>query len=148
MIQRIQTLFLLATAVLSGLLIFIPFQIIEVQDMRLELCLIPGCLSEYVRPFIYVPMTLDYVILLLSLAAIFGYKNRKRQMKVTIVIMVLSAILIGNIFLIHYVKIMIAHTVNYAIPSFFPMANVAFAYLAWYFIKKDEELVRNADRIR
>lgn len=149
MIQRVQTLFLFGITILSSLLIFIPFKEYREADSSYLLCLMPGCLSTMVKPFIYVPMVLNFVILALSLFTIFKYKNRKQQMKFSQLLMVLSALLIGSLFVMDFIKgsstTMVA---DYKIASFFPIINAVLAFLARMFIKKDEELVRSADRIR
>jgi hypothetical protein len=148
MIQRVQTLFLLAIVLLSLALFFFPFELINVGDTKYFLTLMPGCLKDMVKPFIYIPMALNAVIILLSLYTIFKYKRRKKQMKFAQLIMVLSGLLIGNLFTLNFLKIEEAFNVNYKVVAFIPAVNFVLAFLARYFIKKDEELVKSADRIR
>jgi hypothetical protein len=156
MIQRIQTLFLLAIAIFSALLIFIPFETVTIKSTEpglvlgtYSLCLSPTCIKEGVSGFIHVPMALNAIILILALVTIFLYKNRKRQMKLSQLLLVLSALLIGSLFVMPLVKgeanMM---DIDYKIASFIPAINSICAFLAMRFIKKDEELVRSADRIR
>lgn len=149
MIQRVQTLFLLVITILSALLIFLPFQEVKVGESIYQLCLMPGCLSGMVKPFIYVPIALNFVVLILSLITIFMYRNRKKQMKFAQLLLLFSALLIGNLFVMHFFKgDEAAMQTDYKIASFFPAINAICAFLAMRFIKKDEELVRSADRIR
>jgi hypothetical protein len=156
MIQRVQTLFLLAIAILSALMIFLPFETVIVKSTEpgvvmgtYELCLSPACIREGVSGFIHVPMVLNVVILILSLVTVFMYRNRRRQIKLSQLLMVLSALLIGSLFVMPLVKGDAAMLdIEYKIASFFPAINAICAFLARTFIKKDEELVRSADRIR
>lgn len=149
MIQRIQTVFLLAIAILSALLIFLPFEEVVIGGQSLALCLMPGCLPGMAKWFIYIPMALNVIILILSLFTVFMYKNRRRQMKLASLLLVLSALLIGNLFTFHFIEGQTSNdVVNYKVASFFPILNSIFAFLARHFIKKDEDLVRSADRIR
>ncbi|MGZ3884807.1 MAG: DUF4293 domain-containing protein [Bacteroidia bacterium] len=149
MIQRVQSLFLAAIVVLSALLMFLPFQEIISGDKHYLLYLMPGCLKEIVRPFIYLPVIVNIVVALLSLACIFMYKNRQLQMRLCQVILALSAVMISALLAFRYVSFETGtYTVNHLPASVVPVLNVVFAFLARRSIKKDEELVRSADRIR
>ena len=156
MIQRVQTLFLLAIVIFSALMIFIPFETVTVKSpepgLTLEdysLCLSPACIKEGVSGFIHVPMALNVIILILALVSIFMYKNRKRQMKFSQLLLVLSALLIGSLFVTPLVNGDAGMMeIDYKIASFIPAINAICAFFARRFIKKDEELVRSADRIR
>ncbi len=149
MIQRVQTLFLLAIAALSLLLFFFPFAQINIGDSKYLLTLMPGCLKTMIKPFIYVPIALNGIIILLSLYTISKYKRRKKQMKFAQLIMLLSAFLIGSLFTLNFIKPgEIPAVTDFKTISFLPAINVVLAFLARWFIKKDEDLVRSADRIR
>jgi hypothetical protein len=56
--------------------------------------------------------------------------------------------LIGLFFLLSFIKVGQPGTISYSFGSFLPIISAVFAFLAAHFIKKDEQLVRNADRIR
>lgn len=149
MIQRIQTLFLLAIVALSFLLFFYPFAQVNIGDSKYILTLLPGCLKTMVKPFIYIPIALNGIIILLSLYTISKYKRRKKQMKFCQLLMVLSAILIGNLFTLNFVKSGdVPPIMDFKFVAFIPAINVALAFLARWFIKKDDDLVKSADRIR
>ena len=149
MIQRIQTLFLLTLVTLSVILFYIPFAQINIGDSKYLLTLMPGCLKTMVKPFIYVPIALNGIIALLSLYTISKYKRRKKQMKYCQLLMLLSAILIGNLFTLNFVKAGdVPPIMDFKFIAFIPAINIVLAFLARWFIKKDEDLVRSADRIR
>lgn len=147
MIQRVQTLFLLGIALLSLALLFIPFEHVNVAENKYMLSLMPGCLKAMVKPFIYVPIVLNAVIFGLSLYTIFKFNRRKQQMKFAQLLMVLSVLLMGSLFSMNYLKVEDT-AVDYKIAAFIPAINIVLAFLARMFIKKDEELVKSADRIR
>lgn len=155
MIQRVQTLFLLVITILSALLIFLPFQSVTLPDAghaklpEVLLSLNPAGIPAGTKAFIYVPIALNLIILIFSLITIFMYGNRKKQMKFTQLLLLFSALLIGNLFVMHFFKgDETTMQTDYKIASFFPAINAICAFLAMRFIKKDEELVRSADRIR
>jgi hypothetical protein len=152
MIQRVQTLFLLGITILSALLAFMPFEEVLLNGGSGEIhevSLLPTTFGQHTKGFIHLPLVLNAVILLLSLVTIFMFKNRKLQMKLASLLLVLSAILIANLFTFQFLKEQSsADMVNYKVASFFPIINSVLAFLARYFIKKDEDLVRSADRIR
>ena len=149
MIQRVQTLFLLAIAALSLLLFFFPFAQINIGDSKYLITLMPGCLKTMVKFFIYVPIGLNCIIIGLSLYTISKYKRRKKQVKFAQLLMLLSAFLIGSLFTMNFMKPgEILPVMDFKAVAFVPAINIVLAFLARWFIKKDEDLVRSADRIR
>jgi hypothetical protein len=155
MIQRVQTLFLLLTTLLpvlflngsilkflnkSGTEIALKFNGIWQSDVTGSWILINN----------QIPLPVTIIsIALLSLAAIFFYKKRKTQMKLTIVLIILSIIFLA---LIAYDIIMISNryqvdnivTVKMFIPLLIPILSI----MAYRGIKKDEELVKSYERLR
>lgn len=149
MIQRIQTLFLLAIVATSSILFFKPFEVVKDGINTYFVTLMPGALSAMVKPTIYAPMALNFIIMILSIYTIFKFKSRRKQIKFCQVILALSAILIGTLFTLIFLKIENpAVVVDYTKYSFIPAINIIFAFAARWFIKKDDMLVRSADRIR
>jgi hypothetical protein len=148
MIQRKQTLFLLAVAVIAICQLFFPFQKLTFNEKFWDLCLMPGCSADVVSANIYVPMTLDIIVLILSIAVIFLFKNRILQYKLANLLILLNVFIVGLFFLLTYIKAGAEGTVSYQFGSFLPVLGGVFAFLAAHFIKKDEQLVRSADRIR
>jgi hypothetical protein len=148
MIQRKQTLFLLAVCIIAIVQFFLPFQKITSAESVWPICLMPGCSPDVVCTNIYIPMLLNGLILILSITTIFLYKNRKLQFKLTNLLVLFNMFLIGLFFLLSFIKSGQPGTINYSFGSFLPIISAVFAFLAAHFIKKDEQLVRNADRIR
>lgn len=148
MIQRVQTLFLLGISLLSVSLLFLPFEQITLGESKYLVTLMPGYLKDMVKSFIYVPMGLNAVVLGLSVYTIFKYNHRRSQIKFAQLLMVLSALLMGNLFTMNFLNVNDTAVLDYKMGAFIPMINVVLAFLARLFIKKDEDLVRSADRIR
>lgn len=148
MIQRKQTLFLLAVAVIAIIQFFIPFQTLIFETKVWPICLMPGCSTDVMGTNIYAPMIINCLVLILSIAVIFLYKNRVLQYKLANLLILFSVFIVGLFFLLSFVKEGTEGAINYQIGSFLPIIAAIFAFLAAHFIKKDEQLVRSADRIR
>jgi uncharacterized membrane-anchored protein YitT (DUF2179 family) len=81
------------------------------------------------------------------------YKNRKQQIKVSQFLLLLNTALIVSAFLlIDTAKSMLPMSgdilVKHKISMIFPLLSIILIFLAIKAIKKDEELVRSADRLR
>ncbi len=148
MIQRKQTLFLLGVVIIAIAQFFITFQNIVIANDYLPICLIPGCNSDIINTNIYFPIAFNIIILLLSVVIIFLFKNRVLQYKLSNLLVVFNMFLLGLFFLLSFLKEGQTGTVSFQFGAFLPILSAVFAYLAAHFIKKDEQLVRNADRIR
>jgi hypothetical protein len=155
MIQRKQSLYLLLTTALSVLFLATP--IIRFAD---------NSGVSYILGFKglqnitgtenidligkYLPLTLLLVITpVTSASVIFLYRNRKVQMKVTGLLIILILTMIA---LLAYYSLNISHTYNISIEPglkmILPVLSLIFTFLAFRGIKKDEELVRSYDRLR
>lgn len=148
MIQRKQSLFLLATAIIAILMLFIPFQTIDITASAAGLSLLEGLKNpDAVSSQIYIPLILDILIILLSVITIFQFKNRILQYKLANLTLLFNVFVTGLFFLLSFFKGN-AKDVHFTFGAFLPLVGGAFAFLAGHFIKKDEQLVRSADRIR
>ncbi|OUR92170.1 hypothetical protein A9Q87_06710 [Flavobacteriales bacterium 34_180_T64] len=136
MLQRIQTVYLLLSAVISAGLIFV-FHLWTTQSDQ---------------PF-YAQDNLYYIGLfitstVLSLISIFSYKNRKSQFVFGRLNIILNFILLG---LFVYQSLNISGEANVSekgIGILLPIFSIVFLVLANKAIKKDEELVKSVDRLR
>ena len=147
MIQRKQTLFLLVVTILAGILFFLPFQKLTNGENSWPVCLMPGCSTE-INSNIYYPMILNSMVFVLSIIVIFLFKKRILQFKLTNIIILFNVMILGLFFLLDFVVLEAGRTISYEVGSFLPVISIVFAYMASHFIKKDEQLVRSADRIR
>lgn len=96
-------------------------------------------------------MILAALISILAVVSLLSFKKRVRQMKLGF----LNTLLIVILFVLMYYQIMeadslLAHPIygEYRMGFFLPLFALAFNILANYFIKKDEDMVRSADRFR
>lgn len=147
MIQRKQSLFLLAVVIIAVLMVFIPFLTVNIGVEEAGLSLLTGIRhSEFISGQIYVPLILNLLVVAVALITIFLYKNRVLQYKLANLVVLLNVFVTGMFFLLDFFKE--TTQVHFAIGAFLPLAGAVMAFLAGHFIKKDEQLVRSADRIR
>lgn len=149
MIQRIQTVWLLLITLLAALLTFYPGVNVV------------GFQYASILSVIY---TVESVLLaVLSLAAIFMYKNRLLQIKLCNAALALILLLIATMAALVGVACVgspdfpkeaadgtvFSCTYGFSFPSvLYPLFMLIFIFLAIRGIKKDEKLVRSADRLR
>lgn len=149
MIQRKQTLFLLAVFIIGILMLFIPFQSLTQTKMIWSIHLLPVLnIGVTTNGNIYAPLILNLLVITLSIATIFQFKNRPLQYKLANVIALLNVFIVGLFFLLSFVTVSSGDTLAFSIGAFLPILSIICAFLAAHFIKKDEQLVRSADRIR
>jgi len=157
MIQRIQTIFLALVVVLGIVFSFLPVLGFS------------GYEAEYIMNA-YKTITLDDLntviaknmgvgvmqglVFLVALATIFLFKNRSLQMKLSKLNILLIALQIAAIVMYSdVVRTAIGPNANDVLVSlkfgaFIPVISLILTYLAIHFIKKDDKLVRSADRLR
>jgi hypothetical protein len=155
MIQRIQTVYLLAIVVLSGFVIFSPLadlankvdNLIYLVDFKGISLLQPT--GNIIVSRIWGLTSVSCVIPILALITIFSYKNRLKQIRLSV---------INMFFMISFYIIMLLylwpacqqlHTDwHLRLVSIFPLVNLILSYLAIGSIGKDEKLVKSLDRLR
>lgn len=151
MIQRIQSLYLLITAVLSGL--FLTGNILYTSGMAgNEISMTfngiynaSGSITHGIIPF----TAISLLIPLLSLITILFFRKRTIQIKMTLVLLCLEVLLIiaGAIYCFAFLK----YPGGNIIPgyrSIIPLVTIVLTFLALRGIKKDEDLVKSYDRLR
>ncbi|MDP2386105.1 MAG: DUF4293 domain-containing protein [Bacteroidota bacterium] len=147
MIQRIQTVFLLSVAIIAALLFVFPAEVYASSTETIFYTLLPFGVKEGTSPIIYGLFATNIGLIILAFVSIFQYKNRKKQLKTSRLLMLLSAMQVSLMFVFSlYNKE--GYTKDYTWAAYLPLAMIVFSLLAGIFIKKDEELVRSADRIR
>jgi hypothetical protein len=88
---------------------------------------------------------------LIPVITIFLYNNRPMQMKLSrlsIVLIILSVVLTIILFMQDYRNIAIGTEVTIEYGYVLPVLAILFLVLALRYIRKDEKLVRSADRLR
>lgn len=143
MIQRIQSIYLLLVGILSSLLFFFPFQknivgLSEIKAIQLGL-------MESENNLLLIASILNLIILVDSITAIFFFKNRRLQMILCLYLMAMNIALLG---LMYFGSAQIDGIPTYQLPFIIPVINIILSIFAYKNIKRDEELVKSADRIR
>lgn len=147
MIQRIQSVLLLDVVIVSVLLLIFPFVKYEnlFNEFTLRVYNQPFCGTWY-----YLAEVLNLSILILALVTIFMFKKRMLQFKLANLIALLSAGLLAVLLFtdVVFVESFLGGEKKVLWPSYLPIVSMFSAFAAGIFIKKDEKLVRSADRIR
>lgn len=143
MIQRKQTIFLALVVILFIVLFFIP--VYEINPVTTITGQAQG--RMLFLPWLLIPMAF---IALLAIITIFMYKNRPIQLRICrsgLLISLLTAVtaIVFPQFFIHDVP---RETISPDIGAYLMPVNIVLFALAAYFIKKDEDLVKAADRLR
>ena len=151
MIQRIQTVFLLAVVILSGLMLTGDLIIMDSGTGTLFNISLAG-LGEVGGRLLQRLWPLSFIIGLvpvLALAAVFLYKKRSLQMRITMFIMLLSlgTIILGAFYVIMFDR-KIDVTVIWKVRALFPLVSAILAWLAYRAIMKDDLRVKSYDRLR
>lgn len=144
MIQRIQTIYLLCAAIFSGGLIFV-FNLWTENSGKVISA--PDLINE--SSLLLKTIFLAYLIsALLSVIAIFLFKNRQLQFVLGRLNMLVNFYLLGVLI---YVSLTVSGETAVSekgIGMFIPVIVVVLLVMANKAIKKDEDLVKSADRLR
>ncbi|HLN74458.1 MAG: DUF4293 domain-containing protein [Methylococcaceae bacterium] len=147
MIQRIQTVYLVISTILLGLLFLIPFAEIAVDGI-IYLFNYKGISADGTLKYNgYALSILIGVLVILHAVIILNYKNRIRQIRFLVLSILLMLGLFGMFFFFTHYTFGNA-SVSYKVSVFFPLIAVILDYLAIRAIGKDEALIRSIDRIR
>ncbi|HRS53400.1 MAG TPA: DUF4293 domain-containing protein [Bacteroidales bacterium] len=149
MLQRIQSLYLTLVAILSILIYFFPFAAYPKETIiTLYLTNINQLLASATF-LMYIIIILNVAILALSLITIFKYKNRILQMRLNAFNFLFNALLLIGIYWLTEKAAKEYETFShYKLGSLLPFIMMLLIFLANKNIKKDEEKVRAADRLR
>jgi hypothetical protein len=161
MIQRIQTLYLFIASISLAIMFFLPIYTFQekandgsMMDVKLTL---QGRFEKSMGTENFVLTKPNWAKSLMALAiglglfvAIFRYNDRKKQLRIARVMIILTFAFIGTMLYGAYNTVNNGTAVNivtgYAV--FCPSISIVFTALAARAIKKDEELVSSADRLR
>ena len=153
MIQRIQSVYLFVAAVLTFCIFALPFACFEIirtpWPMEVTACHLTTLPSILFPRTIMLPLAIvTSCATVLCLIAIFLYRNRTNQMKVVKLNIALQAIVLISMLAYYLYFIRFCIVGNPQIASIFPVINIILLVLAYRGIKKDDDLVKSADRLR
>ncbi|SIS95783.1 protein of unknown function [Chryseobacterium ureilyticum] len=129
MLQRIQTIWTLL-AVLAAVFLFITGQDVVLSDTI---------------PVINIGAI---VLVIMGALSIFSFKNRKRQILLNTISIIINALLIG---VLAYWLLNLSGGIHFpekGIEPIFPLIAVICLLIANIYIRKDERLVKSVDRLR
>ena len=139
MLQRFQTLWLLLAAIFAFLTFKLPFY----SGSKI--------VKDVIQPDIRLDASSQILILVLTGAvilccfiAVFLYKDRKKQLTLTIINFILSIILL----VLYFLQIQKFQTGIISLSCLFTLAIPIFLFLAARGIWKDEKLIKSLDRLR
>lgn len=162
MIQRKQTIFMFLTAILSGLLFFMPLASFSDGDAVMSFTIFGienpietiSLSDTYTWPLV----VLAVLMTVLPLYTAFRYKKRELQVKLCRLEMLLNMVFIGVVFLYYEADIQsIISAVEgdtyqmdwaYFIGMALPLVNLVLMVFAIRGVKKDIELLKSIDRLR
>lgn len=144
MIQRIQTLYLIASSVVSGVLIFF---LNLWKDTDENLFFVMDSFSSG-NLLLSIMSSLFFISAVLTFVIIFLFKNRKLQFVLGRLAILINFILLG--ILVYFSQNLSGETIvsEKGIGLMIPILSVVLVVLANKAIKKDEELVKSVDRLR
>ena len=155
MIQRVQSVYLLLTTILSVLFLnndLINFTNTSGEKLTMSLYGINKAVGgvDFLQEEKLIPLTVLLILIpVISFITIFLFKKRKLQLRLTLILIVLIVILI---LLLAYYSVQVINNFNAVIDTgfslFFPFLMLLSAILAYRGIKKDEEIVKSYDRLR
>jgi hypothetical protein len=153
MIQRIQTLLLLITALLTGVLCLVPFATFlrEGEIFRQTVWGIDPSAGSPGMVVKTLPMAvLTILAALLPLVTIFLYKKRELQMRLCVVeiILLLGLAVYMGMYLFRSGAGEISDRIAFSVVDLFPLIGIVLTFVALKRIMRDEILVRSLDRIR
>ncbi len=155
MIQRIQSIFLFMVSILMGLTVFLPIwgkadDTNKIEMNAIEMIQTSAGETVMEQTTVYLAIIAGLTAIL-ALWNIFNFKNRRFQMKITLFCTLLIAIFIGvSTFLTYQAENIFSPQIGgtFGFGYFLPVAAILFNWLSLRFIKKDEDMVRSADRLR
>jgi len=157
MIQRIQTIFLIIVAAAMFSMLFIPIwgktspetgEVMEITAMQLSY-------TQDGKPMETMNTMYSAVLAVLSsilaVGSIFSYRNRLKQIKLNFANALVISVIIGiNVYLVFQGDVLFdeERPGSPGFGFFMPAVALVFNSLANRFIRRDEKMVRSADRLR
>ncbi len=157
MIQRIQSVFLAAIAFVMTFFLFLPIWTKKDPESGIELIINAGglkklkgeeVLEEKATIYIFI---LAFVAVILSIISLLSYRHRPRQIFLNLInsLIIASATVASALFINDAEKLLLPEQKGeFQIGLFLPVVALICNMIANRFIRKDENLVRSADRIR
>lgn len=151
MIQRIQTIYLLAVTVLTALMFYFPFVLALEEDVLCEFSFsgLKVVNGEFISP-VYPLFGIILTALLVAFVSIFFYKKRMLQIRMNIfnLILFFFVYLVGGVYFFIFKNEFMLSEISIEFAAILPAINIILTYLAIRSIGADEALVKSLDRLR
>lgn len=151
MIQRIQTIYLLAVTVLTALMFYFPFVLALEEDVLCEFSFsgLKVVNGEFISP-VYPLFGIILTALLVAFVSIFFYKKRMLQIRMNIfnLILFFFVYLVGGVYFFIFKNEFMLSEISVEFAAILPAINIILTYLAIRSIGADEALVKSLDRLR
>lgn len=155
MIQRIQSVYLLLAGVAGVLMFFFPLASYTIADLKVIFGLVMKEGASDMDPALFIgqwPVVLALMVLadiILVFSIIFLYRKRNPQGKLTMIAVLFTMlIIILEFWLSDRLSGHLNTQVRYEPATFMPVISLLFLMMAYRGIRKDDKLVRSADRLR
>ena len=152
MLQRIQTVFLFLSLLVIGILFFLPLMGIKELSGTVWLLLDGGVFQQGTDRLLFATIPLQVILgisILLSGVAIFLFKSRSWQMRLTIYNMVIQLGIIAIIILYTWkAALEVEGSVLLQFATILPIAGFILNLMAFRGIRRDELLIKTLNRIR
>lgn len=154
MIQRVQSIYLFLVLVVAAVLIFFPITTFHAGETMFQMNIMGFTNTHnlgFELPNVMIIGILTALLGVLSLFTIFQFKNRKLQMKLNMVCMLVNFGLLGAIFILSDRVAALGGVddiFSYNIVAYFPIASVLLLILANRNIRADEKLLMKSERLR
>lgn len=149
MIQRIQSLFLLGVVILCIILMYVPIYELVPLNESTTLAAGQAANTKFTIFNSAILAIMNGAIGVLSFIAILMYKGRGLQIRISNLALLINCGLIGLLFFsADSMSTTLQSKVHYLYGSYLPVIIAIFLFLAIRFIKRDDALVRSADRLR
>lgn len=133
--------------IFSVLLFIFPTVTYTAGETAVSYAFFPFDVHASTSPIIYGLFAANCLLFITSFMCLMLFHNRKKQIKVSRIVMLMAAVMITLVLVFPLYKSETAvRTFNW--PIALPALSIICAFLAGHFIKKDEELVRSANRVR
>ena len=154
MIQRIQSLFLMAAAIFSGISIKAPLSEFTMKNGDLVRLYSHGLYNITENISLHLNTLVLAVLIiattLINLVVIFIYKRRVLQMRLCVYNILLTIAIIGVHLYFHFMlkKNLDFASSSFSIAAIFPIVNIILIFQAFRAIRRDDLLIKSYDRLR
>jgi hypothetical protein len=155
MIQRVQTVYLILVLIFALLFIFLPMGYLSTPGTTLSIKAwnLPETILEatsYATALLgWLSLVLAIIIMILTLHMILQFRKRLYQIKIGKILILLHLVtVVSTFFYLDNIKEIALGTFSYGIAIIFPLISMLLVLMANRAIRRDENLVRSADRLR